>query len=432
MPAVADLFEVHPGNWRDRLAVSVDLVRDLSRYTDPEEMYRAFARRMGQVYPTTRQISLSRRGLDRPHVRITRYNLWKDPVSPYLEPHRLPVVSGGILADFAHNEQPRVIDDLRVTDDDPAAEYLDGQRSLLAIPLFDGGMALNTLVLTREEPAAFPREQVPELVWMSNLFGRAMQTLVLSDRLRAAYDAADFELSAIADLQQSLLPRAVPQVPGLEIAVHYQTAHQSGGDYYDFFQRPDGKLGLLVADVSGHGTPAAVLMAITHSLAHAHPDPCAGPGELLTYLNARLAKWYTKGGNFVTAVAAVIDPVAGTLTYSTAGHTPARFCRFDDKTWRPLPAPHRLPLGVDSREAPYPKETIRFHAGDRVAFYTDGLIDLTDPAGDPYGYDRLDAALAAAPSRAADTVDSVLADIDRFGAGAPQVDDRTLLVVSRV
>ena len=88
-------------------------------------------------------------------------------------------------------------------------------------------------------------------------------------RLQEAYDAAEYELRTIAEFQQNLLPEDVPAVPGLDVAVHYRTAHRAGGDYYDFFPLSDGRLGVLVADVSGHGTPAAVLMAVTHSMTHA-------------------------------------------------------------------------------------------------------------------------------------------------------------------
>ena len=107
---------------------------------------------------------------------------------------------------------------------------------------------------------------------LSNLFGRATQTLVLSAALRDAYKAVEYELQSIADIQQSLLPDAVPQVPGLDVAVHYQMAERAGGDYYDFFPLPNGALGVLVADASGHGTPAAVLMAVAHSMVHTRAE----------------------------------------------------------------------------------------------------------------------------------------------------------------
>jgi sigma-B regulation protein RsbU (phosphoserine phosphatase) len=387
---------------------------------------------MSQLYPTSRQVSLTRRGLDRPHVRVTRFNLWAERVNPFKEPDRLPELSGGLLADLIYADEPRVIDDLHLRPNDPAAEYLAGQRSLLALPLFEDGVATNMVVVTREEPAAFPREQVPELVWMTNLFGRAIQSQVLSERLREAHRATDYELRAIADLQHSLLPAEVPLVPGLEVAAHYRTANRAGGDYYDFFPLPGGRLGVLVADVSGHGTPAAVLMAITHSLTHAFPASPARPGELLAYLNAHLARRYTgASGHFVTAFYAVFDPAASAMTYANAGHAAPQYSAAGGGRWVSLPTSHGLPLGVMPRDAAYPEQSIALAPGDRVAVFTDGLTDAVNRDGEPFGADRLAAGLGDGGQAPDDVVAALTDALDRFTLGQPVQDDRTLVVVRR-
>src|SRR4029079_7773482 len=97
------------------------------------------------------------------------------------------------------------------------------------------------------------------------------------------------------DIQRSLLPRELPAIDGFELAAYYQTSARAGGDYYDFFPLGNGHLGMFIADVSGHGTPAAVLMAITHAIAHAQPGTHAPPAALLQYLNDALANSYTRG-----------------------------------------------------------------------------------------------------------------------------------------
>src|SRR6185369_10191873 len=127
------------------------------------------------------------------------------------------------------------------------------------------------------EPKAFNPDQFPEFVWMGNLFGRATHNLVLSDELRSAYNTVDREMQIVADIQRSLLPETLPKIPTLDLAAYYQTSRRAGGDYYDFFPLPDGRWGILIADVSGHGTPAAVIMAITHSIAHSFPGPPSSP-----------------------------------------------------------------------------------------------------------------------------------------------------------
>ena len=184
------------------------------------------------------------------------------------------------------------------------------------------------VILAREDADAFPRDRIADCVMLGNLFGRATQTLVLSQAVKEAYEAVDYELRTVADIQKSLLPAATPKMPGLDVAVHYQTAKRAGGDYYDFFPLPEGNSACLIADASGHGAPAAVLMAVAHSIAHTQPEPPARPGELLTHLNAHLTRQYTRQtGNFMTAFYAVFDPANRMLTYASAGHNPPRLVR---------------------------------------------------------------------------------------------------------
>ncbi|MFO0938768.1 MAG: GAF domain-containing SpoIIE family protein phosphatase [Gemmataceae bacterium] len=424
-----NFFDTTTRNWRARLAISVDVMRELSCYADPSEMYSVFVRRMNQLFPTSRQISLTRRGLFKPDYRVTRFNLWNHQGRSN-DISQQPVHHGGLLTSLLYSDETRVIDDLHLVPNDPAAEYLDGQRSVLSIPLFENGQAMNCLVLAREEPHAFPPEHVPELVLLSNLFSRALQTSVLAEALKDAYSSADFELKAVAELQRSLLPPAVPEVRGLDLAAEYRTAWRAGGDLYDFFPLPDGKLGVLIADVSGHGTPAAVLMAITHTLAHNAPQPPICPGEFLTYLNDKLAAKYTTTNNtFITAFYAVFDPNKGTVTYSSAGHVPPRLVRASDGDCIPLNRAQRLPLGINPRKFVYPEETVSISRGDAVVMFTDGLTETTDRVGNVFGTDRIDAALLLCTGSAHQMLGAVRIALETFAAGDEAKDDQTLLVV---
>ena len=432
MSVAPDFYETEPRNWRARLAASVEVMRELSRYSDPQQMYAVFARRMAQLFPVSRQLTVSRRGLHFPQYRVTRFNLWTEPANPWKEPHLLPVHEGGLLAGLVYHDQPRVIDDLELEADDPAQEYLAGQRSLLSIPHYDQGSTHNAVILAREEPAAFPRDRIPDLVLLSNLFGRATQTLVLSQAAKEAYEAVDYELRTIADIQKSLLPASTPRVPGLEVAVHYQTAKRAGGDYYDFFPLPENRLGILVADASGHGAPAAVLMAIAHSIAHSQREPSTRPASLLTHLNAHLTRRYTRQtGNFMTAFYAVFDPAGGTLTYSSAGHNPPRLLRAADGSRLPLNRAQRLPLGIKPDEM-YAEQVVPLHPGDQVVFFTDGVIEAVNMDGDVFGSSRLDAALAVPQVSAEALIQTVLRELASFTAGTPVADDHTVVVVRRM
>jgi sigma-B regulation protein RsbU (phosphoserine phosphatase) len=431
MTIAPDFFDTEQRNWRARLAVSVEVMRELSRYSDPQEMYAVFTRRMAQLFPVSRQLTISRRGLRYPQYRVTRFNLWTDPINPWKESHRLPVHEGGLLAELLYGDQPKVVEELTIDPDDPASTYLAGQRSLLAIPHFDQGTAQNMVILAREDADAFPRDRIADLVLLGNLFARATQTLVLSQAVKEAYDTVDYELRTIADIQKSLLPAATPRIAGLDIAVHYQTAKRAGGDYYDFFPLPGGQLGVLIADASGHGAPAAVLMAVAHSIAHTQPTPPVRPGELLTHLNAHLTRQYTRQtGNFMTAFYGIFDPIKGSLTYASAGHNPPRLVR-PNGTVVALNRAQRLPLGIKPEEI-YPEQTVPLHKDDGAVFFTDGVIEAVNGEGDVFGSARIDAALSTCPPSAEHLIQIILRELTVFTAGNPVADDRTLVVVKRV
>jgi sigma-B regulation protein RsbU (phosphoserine phosphatase) len=414
--------------WRERLAATVATMRDMSRETDPQEMRRIYVERMRQMQPVDGSVSLSRRGLQAPWYRITRSTRWAEEINPWKEPDRLPLLSGGLLAELIYGDEPRLFNDFRAPAGDPAAEYLAECRSMVALPLYDGGAALNMALLMRREPGAFDPEDLPDLILTGNLFGRATNNLVLAEQLKAAYEAVDHELQVVADIQRSLLPRKPPKIPTMAVAAHYQTSQRAGGDYYDFFPLPDGQWGILIADVSGHGTPAAVLMAVTHSLAHTYPGPPTPPGEMLNYVNRHLARLYTmESETFVTAFYGIYDPAGRALIYASAGHNPPRLKRCDDGTLMQLDASRGLPLGISPDET-YREATLRLVPGDQVVLYTDGITEAASPDGELFGTERLDAVLENCSVTASDLLREVLAAVEAFTHGRPATDDRTVLV----
>lgn len=249
---------------------------------------------------------------------------------------------------------------------------------------------------------------------------------MLRNQLAEALEDLDEELTAVGDIQRSLLPDSLPDIPGFDLAAHYQTSARAGGDYYDFFELPDGKWGILVADVSGHGTPAAVIMAVTHSIAHMFGEPPSPPSRLMTFVNHHLTARYTNGsGTFVTAFYGIFDPADGSLEYSSAGHPPGRILRCG--AVRALDGKPSLPLGIDQDER-FGDFSARLVPGDALVLYTDGITEARNPRGEMFGEDRLDHATVCRDS-AAQMVDSVLAELDRFRSGRLLADDRTLLVL---
>ena len=424
-------------DWQTRLDDIYETMREMSLQTDPQEMVRAYGRRMQRVFPAQRRISLSRRDLESPEYRVTRFSGWGDDVNPWKDPDKTVVHSGGLLADLIYKDRPSVIDELELSEHDPAYEYLKDQRSVLAIPLLDSGQALNMVVLTREAPFAFNREQLPEHFWLANLFGRATHNLVLSAELQRAYNRVDREMKSVAAIQRSLLPQTPPDIPHLTLATHYETSERAGGDYYDFFPLNDGRWGILIADVSGHGTPAAVVMAITHAIAHLAPHrpkddhTCVSPGDLLTFLNNQLSTEYTNGFEaFVTAFYAIYNPATLELKYATAGHNPPRIWRCSSQHADQLNDGGNLPLGL-MPGLEYECGRTTLSRGDKLVLYTDGVIEATDPQQQLFGVNRLDYLLSESCHQSArEVVDHIIQAVGAFSNYAPADDDRTLVVAA--
>jgi phosphoserine phosphatase RsbU/P len=429
--AATDFFDPRPEALPGRLELTVDVMRELSRAADPQAMYGVYAQRMGEIFPTARQVSLSRRGLKAPRVRVTRFSQWAEPVNPWTDADRLPVLDRGVFSELAYAGVPRIIDDLKVPANDPAAEYLAGQNSLMAIPLFDDGEPLNMVILTREEPHAFPPERFPELVWMSNLFGRATQTALLSQKLRAEHEQAQHDMRRIAKLQRALLPTELPRISTADLAVYSRSTAEAGGDYYQVMPLPRGRVGILLADVCGHGAAAAMLVAVFHSLVKTYTGPPVPPGHLLSYVNDHLTRLSTRSfGTFVTAIYAVYDPDKATLTWSNAGHPPPRLVRAGGDKLE-LVGERCVPLGVVDGTV-YPESEAALAPGDQVLFHTDGLTDAKNTADEPFGVDRLDAALKPGPAGARATIRDVLGALEAFSGGTSSADDYTLLAIKFV
>lgn len=416
------------GDWQVRLRQIVDTLREMSVQTDPQVMVSAYAARMRQLLAVDRTLSVSRRDLQAPWYRITRSSLWTEEINPWKQADRLPVCNHGILGELLYGDEPQVFEDFQVAADDPAREHLEGQRSLVALPMYDGGVALNMVILARRSPGAFSRDQLADLVWTTGLFGRATYNLVLKQQVQEAYDEIDFELKMVERIQKSLLPRDLPKIENLDLAAYYQTSHRAGGDYYDFFPLPDGTWGILIADVSGHGTPAAVMMAITHSIAHAQPGSPTPPSRMLNYLNTQLCARYTNhSASFVTAFYGIFNPITRELTYASAGHNPPRLKRCDDGTMSSLDGVGGLPLGIEPSET-YQEAVRQLRPNDQIIFYTDGISEAFNPQREMFGVERLDQTLETCTFSAGTLIESVLKALADFTQGQPADDDRTLLV----
>jgi sigma-B regulation protein RsbU (phosphoserine phosphatase) len=421
--------------WQEELAIIDRTMRAISGISDPEALVEAYWTGIGELVPGEDYVSLSRRNVEAPWYIITRSSRFTEHLNPWTHRDRLPKLRGGLLGEIAYANAPVMIDDLpaRLAGDDPGHFYLQGFQSLVALPQYDGGEGLNVTVMLSPAGREMERQIIPMMHWHAGLFGRGTTNLVLRNQLAAALTALDRELQIVGEIQRSLLPSELPNIPGFELAADYVTSARAGGDYYDFFALPDGEWGLFIADVSGHGTPAAVLMAITHALAHAQPGTHTPPATLLKYLNGQLVRSYTRGaGTFVTAFYAVLDPAQRTLTYARAGHNPPRLVRAN--TVISLSQNAELPLGIAEDEH-YGQATVTLERGDLVLLYTDGITEAAAPtrAGEErrlFGLERLDALLLDCGCRsAAGCIERVHGEVTAFCQGAAAGDDQTLIAI---
>jgi PAS domain S-box-containing protein len=233
------------------------------------------------------------------------------------------------------------------------------------------------------------------------------------------------ELHIARLIQQTLLPKSLPGLPGYEVAAYYQPARQVGGDFYDFLRLPDGQLGLIVGDVSGKGVPAALVMAITRTMLQA-AYRLGSPGEILEQVNNTLYRDIPPN-MYVTCLAALLDSKTGRLQYANAGHD-LPYLRHADGVSK-LRATG-MPLGL-MPDMNYEQKEITLRPGDSVLLYSDGLVEAHDPQREMFGFPRMQGFVGAHPGGAT-LIDTLLAELGRFtGEEWEQEDDITLVTLQR-
>ena len=239
----------------------------------------------------------------------------------------------------------------------------------------------------------------------------------------------EYELQTASNIQSSLLPRGTPPVPGLDIAVRYEPMRSIGGDMYDFVV--DGRqLGVLVADVTGHGVPAALIASMAKVAFSSQAAAAASPGQLIAGMNRALCGQFR--GQFVTATYMHIDPASQRVRYTNAGHPPPLLWRAATGQASELAGGGVL-MGFDVDEA-YATGEARIEEGDRLVLYTDGVIEVADGSGEFFDGDGLQAFVESRAALSAEEfADALLAHlrerISRRGERRGFEDDVTLAVV---
>ncbi|MDH3743784.1 MAG: SpoIIE family protein phosphatase [Acidobacteriota bacterium] len=264
-------------------------------------------------------------------------------------------------------------------------------------------------------------DQVGELQRSFNQMSANLETLVST---AAQKESLEKELRIARDLQRSLLPRDLPSSEAVEFATLFEPSAAIGGDYFDILRIDDSRIAVVIADVSGHGLPTGLRMAMLKAALVILVEEAKAPVEILRRLSA-MVRAQTDERFFVTATVGVVDFRNGTLELTNAGHPPTYLMRGGEVEEILLPG---NPLGALGEE--YGQTRLDLEPGDILVWLSDGLIETTDPEGEPFGYDRTRESLEGLAGSGAEAArDRLLAAVARHAAGEPPVDDQTLVAM---
>ena len=356
--------------------------------TDPEEMLRTGVRvrKMG------------------PDSEAGRYRLGLT-LTGWMLKHQRPLVSDDVQADSRFSGTTIEIPNV---------------RSVLAVPLRVQDRMLGILSLFNKLDGSPWSENDQRLL---GIIGVQSAQVIENARLHEM----DEDLRAARSIQQGLLPKRVPNIRGLDTFGAARPALEVGGDYYDWIELSDGRLGCVVADVSGKGMPAALLMAQLQAAFRAQVQSECSPGRVLSGVNELFGRTLDPD-RFVTLFYAVIDPKARRLTYASAGHNPPLLYRFGGRAdWL---EEGYMPLGPVSRKT-YEPYSVTFNPGDVLVVYTDGITEAASESGAHWDRDHLAECVASEAHESAAAVgEHILQCVDQHTHAHKQSDDITLAVVS--
>ncbi len=313
-----------------------------------------------------------------------------------------------------------------------AGLQLESCQKCLAVPISVSGRGLGVLaVADKESRDGSVLDFTPTDARLLSLFANQAAAAIETARLhREAIEKEriERELELAAAIQREILPRSLPSVTGLELAAANVPTRQVGGDYYDFFPLSGGRLGFLVADVSGKGVPAALLVSTVHSAVHLQIDEAKTIADLVARIDRHLRR-FAATRKFLTLFFGLIEPDTGRFRYVSAGHNPALLARADGGVVRLEST--GVPVGM-LPDASWREETVELSRGDLLCVYTDGVTEAINERDEEFGLDRLSLLVSRGARRPVEELcQAVLSEVAEFAQGVPQYDDQTLLLVRR-
>ncbi|WP_129626047.1 PP2C family protein-serine/threonine phosphatase [Candidatus Oscillochloris fontis] len=286
------------------------------------------------------------------------------------------------------------------------------------------------------------QRMISDLERKNNELLKAYQQLKAAQNDLIRLNRMEQEMAVARQIQESFLPRQLPQLPGWEIGAYSRGAQAVGGDFYDCIELSDGRIGLVVADACGKGVTAALFVALSRSLLRAASQaPWIFQGgavldaeSILTgalwLVNDYICREHGDNNMFVTLFYAVLDPKNGDLVYVNAGHNPPLLLDAQCENLYELPEA-TLPIGIMANQT-FPSQRTCVEPGYRLILFSDGITEAMNSAGQPFSDDRFhDVLREDGYLGAQNLVSMIIAQVDAYAEGAPQADDMTLMIITR-
>lgn len=332
--------------------------------------------------------------------------------------YRLKIGREGMVGYVAATLETRYAPDVRKDPYYVACEL--STRSEVAIPLRVGERLVGVFTASHPEVDGFSRQQLRMLQALCDHAAVAIHNARRLQLERAERAALDREAEEARSIQQALLPKSSPYIPGFVISGRSVPARTVGGDWYDFIPFEDGRWGIVLANVSGKGTAAALLMSATRGMLRSLAETCCSPGDVLTKLNELLVNDFP-AGRFVTLVYAVLDPKKRVITFANAGHLLPLF--IDDKAEHFLEVERGLPLGLANGD--YSETQVSLSKGSRLIFYSDGITEAENSQAEEFGLCRLVEHAILLEASALSLVD----EVQTFSNGSGVRDDASVVFI---
>jgi sigma-B regulation protein RsbU (phosphoserine phosphatase) len=316
---------------------------------------------------------------------------------------------------------------------DPRVQYpeeaaREGLVSMLSVAMKSQTRSIGMLRVYTAEERAFSQSEITLLKAIAASTSAAIENarLALENHQN---ELLEQQIGMAADVQQRMIPSTPPRIPGIDLASVYVPCYQLGGDLFDFIELPYDNVGMVIADVSGKGVPASLVMASVRAALRAQADNVYYLGEIMHRLNVMLCR-DTKATEFVTLFYGVVDTHNRRLTYCNAGHNPALLLRDGKVTELGTGDDGSMVLGVVEDE-PFRQSVVDLRPGDAVLLYTDGLSEARSFDDELFGKHRVVESFRKGGKTADEIAKNLLWDLRRFVGLAPATDDVTI-VVARV